>query len=459
MDGMVIDRLRATLDGWVTLPGDASYDVERTTFNATIDRRPAAIVRAKSDNDVVSAIEAANELGLPIAVRGGGHNVAGHAVADGALVVDLRDQRSVSIDPVRRVARVEGGTQWDDLDAAAWAHGLAVVGGTFGDTGVAGLTLGGGIGWLIGTQGLTCDNLIRAEVVTSNGERVVAGPDGDPELLWALRGGGGNFGVVTSFEFRLAEPGPIVGGTIAYPIGDVELILETVSNVMAAAPDQLEIMVDIRVHDAAAAPDAASEVEIGIAWTGPRRDLDELLRPMHRLSVVRDEVTLHSYPEVQAMYGRLPFGLRHYWKGHFLRSLDQPVIRGIVDSLDAPRGARGVILLEPIHGAARTEPEGGAAFGQRGATWNASAIAVWEDAADDPAQIAWARASADRLGVGSLSGAGYANYSPVDETAERIRLAFGPERYARLQAVKRRYDPENRFRFNQNIAPGSDGAG
>ena len=460
MDGQAIDRLRRTLDGWVTLPVDASYDAERTTFNATIDRRPAAIVRAHGTDDVVAAVRAAGELGLPIAVRGGGHNVAGHAVADGALVVDLRDQRSVSIDPARLVARVEGGAQWEDLDGAAWAHGLAVVGGTFGDTGVAGLTLGGGIGWLIGTQGLTCDNLIRAEVVTASGERVVAGPDGDPELLWALRGGGGNFGVVTAFEFRVRPVGPMVGGSVHYPVSEVENVLATAAEVMATAPDELELMVDIGVRAAGAPPSAEPEVEVGIAWQGSEADLETHLRPLREgLPVLVDNVGVMGYPGVQDIYGRLPFGLRHYWKGHFLRSLDDAVIGAVADSVAAPRGARGVILLEAIHGAALHEPEGGAAFGQRQATWNGSAIGMWEDEADDAAQIAWARATADRLGVNSVSGAGYANYSPVDETDERIKLAFGPERYARLQAVKRRYDPENLFRFNQNIAPGSGGAG
>jgi FAD/FMN-containing dehydrogenase len=381
-------------------------------------------------------------------------------VADGALVVDLRDQRSVSVDPVRRVARVEGGAQWVDLDMAAWEHGLAVVGGTFGDTGVAGLALGGGIGWLIGTQGLTCDNLIRAEIVTAGGERVVAGPDGDPELLWALRGGGGNFVVVTAFEFRLAPVGPLVGGSVHYPIGAVEGVLETVAEVMATAPDELEIMVDIGVRAANAPPDAEAVVELGVAWQGLEADLETHLLPLRgRLPVLADTVGVMGYPGVQDIYGRLPFGLRHYWKGHFLRSLDDSVIGAVSDSIAAPRGARGVILLEAIHGAARHEPEGGAAFGQRGATWNGSAIGTWEDEADDAAHVAWARATADRLGVNSMSGAGYANYSPVDETDDRIRLAFGPERYSRLQAVKRRYDPENRFRFNQNVAPGPGGAG
>lgn len=454
MDGSVIEQLRRTLDGWVTTPTATDYNAERTTFNATIDRRPALIVRARSTNDVVAAVRAANELGLPIAVRGGGHNVAGHAVADGALVIDLRDQRLVSVDPVRRAARVAGGAQWDDVDAATWAHGLAVVGGTFGDTGVAGLTLGGGIGWLIGTQGLTCDNLVRAEVVTASGEQVVAGADGDPELLWALRGAGGNFGVVTMLEFSLAEPGPIIGGNVGYPINETEHVLGTLAEVMNAAPDQLEIMVDVRIHDNAVTPDAPSQVELGVAWTGSSGDLDQLLRPLRDgPTVLSDDVAPVTYLQLQAMNGRLPFGLRHYWKGHFLLALDDAVIGGVIDSLAAAPGARGLILLEPIHGAARTEPEGGAAFGQRLAGWNGSALAVWEHEANDADQINWARATADRLGAGSLTGAGYANYSPVDETAERIRLAFGPDRYARLQTVKRRYDPENRFRFNLNIAP------
>ncbi len=206
MEKFIVDRLRESLPGQVTTAMDPEYDLHRSTFNATVQRRPAIIVRIRNVGDVVAAVVAATDLGLPIAVRGGGHSVAGHGMADAALVVDLRDQRTVTVDPRTGIVRVAGGAQWDDLDAAAWAHHLAVVGGTFGDTGVAGLTLGGGIGWLLPQQGFTCDRLIRAEVVTADGERVIAGPDGDPELLWALRGGGGNFGVVTAFEFQASDP-------------------------------------------------------------------------------------------------------------------------------------------------------------------------------------------------------------------------------------------------------------
>ncbi len=456
MDRTMFAELGRKLDGWVTTPEDPDYDAERATFNATIQRRPAAIVRARSTNDIVAAIRTASELGLPIAVRGGGHNVAGHAVADGALVIDLRDQRAVTVDPGAGLARVEGGAQWDDVDAAAWAHHLAVVGGTFGDTGVGGLTLGGGIGWLLGTQGLTCDNLVRAEVLTATGERVVAGPDGDPELLWALRGGGGNFGVVTTFEFRLTDPGPLIGGHLRYPIGATERVLRRVAEVAEVAPDGLEMMIMVGAHDDAP-PNEPPEIRVDIAWTGDADEANRTLRPLRAdLPLLDDDLAPMTYLELQAMSGRLPFGLRHYWKGHFLQALDDSVVSGVVDSLAAPRAALGGILLESIHGAARREPEGGAAFGQRGANWNASALAIWEEARDDDRQIAWARATADRLGKRSLTGAGYANYAPVDETAERVRLAFGAARFDRLVAVKRRYDPDNRFRFNLNIPPGPD---
>jgi FAD/FMN-containing dehydrogenase len=454
-----IDQLRRELGTRVTTPQDAGYDAERATFNATVQRHPAVIVRAHSNDDVRTAILAANDLGLPIAVRGGGHNVAGHAVADGALVVDLRDLRTVTVDPTRRTARVAGGAQWDDVDAAAWAHGLTVVGGTFGDTGVAGLTLGGGIGWLMGTQGLTCDNLVRAELVTASGENVVAGPDGDPDLLWALRGGGGNFGVVTAFEFSLTDPGPIMGGYLDYPIGATEQVLERMASLAESAPDGLSVMTMVGIHDDARA-EVPSGVHVGIGWSGDPDEGARAIRPLRMdLPLVADGVGPMTYLELQAMNGRLPFGLRHYWKGHFLRALDDEVVSGVIDSLSAPRGARGGILLESIRGAARREPEGGTAFGMRTATWNASALAIWEDEIDDGEEIAWSRAVADRLGVQSLTGAGYANYAPVDETAERVRLAFGPERFERLVAVKRRYDPDNRFRFNLNILPGPVEAG
>jgi len=400
----------------------------------------------------VAAVVAGADLGLPIAIRGGGHSVAGHAMADGALVVDLRDLRSVTVDPATSTVRVQGGALWEDLDTAAWAHDLAVVGGTYGDTGVGGLALNGGIGWLSGVQGFTCDNIVRAELVTAAGERVVAGPDGDPDLLWALRGGGGNFGVVTSFEFRAIAPGPIVAGELSYPISAVKQVLRRMADVAATAPAGLELMAWIGRSDEGPAGD--QRLALGLCLPSQPDAAEAILRPLRAgMPTIEDDIRVRTYPEVQAMNGRLPFGLRHYWKGHFLKALDEPVIAGIVESMGAHPGGRGGILLESIRGAANVEPEGGAAFGQRAATWNASALAIWDDAALDDAQIIWARYTAEHLAVGSLTGAGYANYAPVDETTERVRLAFGTERFARLAATKARYDPGNQFRFNLNIAP------
>ena len=374
-------------------------------------------------------------------------------MADGALVVDLRDRRQVTVAPTQQIVRVAGGALWDDVDAALWAHHLAVVGGTFGDTGVAGLTLGGGIGWLSGIQGLTCDNLVRAELITAAGEKVVAGPDGDPDLLWALRGGGGNFGVVTSFEFRAIDPGPILAGNIEYPIGAVKQVLRQLAEVAATAPDALELMVWI--GPSGDGPDDALTVRVGVCWPGETALEPDALRALrHGLPVVSDGLGPMEYPDIQAMSGRMRFGMRHYWKGHFLRTLDEPVIGGIVKVMAVRPGGHSGILLETIRGRARVEPDGGAAFGQRAATWNASALAIWEDPELDDAQISWGRLAAEHLAVGSLSGAGYGNYAPVDETIERNRLAFGTERFARLSRIKSRYDPGNLFRFNQNIAPG-----
>jgi FAD/FMN-containing dehydrogenase len=453
MEQFAVDRLRDSLHERVTTPDHPDYDTARTTFNATVQRRPAVIVRVRDDDDVVAAVVAANDLGLPIAVRGGGHSVAGHAMADGALVVDMRDRRKVTVDPATRIVRVEGGALWEDVDTAAWRHHLAVVGGTVVDTGVGGLTLGGGIGWLSGLAGFTCDNLVRAELVTAAGEKVVAGPDGDPDLLWALRGGGGNFGVVTTFEFRAIDPGPILAGYIHCPVSAVKQVLRQLASLAESAPPALELTAQIGPHEEVVA-DGLS-VRVGVCWPGDVAEGTEVLRPLRAaLPAISDTVGPMEYPAVQDMSGRLTFGLRHYWKGHFLRTLDESMITAIVDSLAARPASHSFILLESIRGQAHIEPEGGAAFGQRAATWNASALGVWDDPTLDDSTIAWTRATADRLGAGSLTGAGYANYAPVDESIERVRLAFGTERFARLAAIKARYDPGNAFRFNLNIAPG-----
>jgi FAD/FMN-containing dehydrogenase len=450
------------IDGWVTGPDDEGYDDARQTFNGTIDRRPAAIVRCRSTADVVAAIRSARSAGLPIAIRGGGHGVAGHAVADGALVVDLRDLRRVDVDPERRIARAEGGAQWIDVDTATTAHGLATTGGTFGDTGVGGLTLTGGIGFLMGTAGLTCDNLIGATVVTPDGSIVVAGDDGDPDLLWALRGGGGNFGVVTEFRFALHRLGPIQLGSILVRLEHAHEALAAAAALAREAPPELVLFVlgptfegegDVPVDVTTAEP----MIRIAVVYQGSPEAAEATIRPFRAVTSAHGPLGPATYADIQAGGGIMPFGLRHYWKGHFVRDLDARASEAIVDGLATTPPGMSFMLIEAITGQARIEPVGGAAFGQREARWNVSALGIWEDSADDDHRIGWVRRVTDSLRSSSLSGAGYGNYAPVDETAERVRAAFGPERFERLARIKARYDPDNVFRFNHNIPPAAGG--
>jgi FAD/FMN-containing dehydrogenase len=416
-------------------------------FNATIDRHPALIAQCRDTAEVVAATRLAADAGLPIAIRGGGHSVAGHSVADGALVIDLRQMRGVTMDPA--TVTVQGGALWQDVDPVTVAAGRGFPGGTFVDTGVGGLTLGGGIGWLMPLAGFTCDNLVGAEVVTADGTVVTAGPDGDPDLLWGLRGGGGNFGVVTSFTFRHIPIGPMFGGVVRFPASAARLVWHRVEDILGEWPTAL--LPTLTAHRD---PDLGATVSflVGIV---DGSDAEAIARVLRRdLPTIEDDLRPRTYLDLQALAGELPFGLRHYWKGHFLRALDEDLFLALVGAAlepDAPPDA--FLLLEGIVGAGRVEPEGGAAFGQRAARWNASAIAIWESEADDERGIRWARRTTDLMNPASLTGAGYVNYSPVDESADRVRAAYGDERWRRLVAVKRRYDPGNVFRFNHNIQP------
>jgi FAD/FMN-containing dehydrogenase len=430
-------------------PGDAGFDEARTCFNGMLDRRPAAIVPCMSTDDIVEGVRAARAAGLPIAVRGGGHSVAGHGIADDALVISLAGMRTVEVDPAARLAHAGGGSQWEDVDKATTAHGLAVPGGTFVDTGIGGLTLGGGLGWLMPVAGLTCDNLVEAEVVTADGSVVIAGGTGDPELLWALRGGGGNFGVVSRFTYRLTPLMPIIGGRIRYRAADAGAMLDRVKAVLDAHPTSMMPVVSARRD-----PEMGDIVGVlfGIV---DGSDPDPILAGLRDgIDTLLEEVGPLTYAELQMYTGILPFGLRHYWKGHFIRDLDTDLFEALVREATGP-GVVGesFLMIEGLTGAARTEPAGGAAFGQRAARWNASALGIWTSPNDDEAGIGWARRIASMLEPASLSGGGYVNYSPADETAERVQAAYGNERWERLVEVKRRYDPDNVFRFNHNIRP------
>jgi FAD/FMN-containing dehydrogenase len=439
-----ITDLRQRHRGPVIGPDDAGYDPARITFNGMIDRRPELIARPLDVDDVVSAVRYAVDAGLPIAVRGGGHSVAGHCIGDGAVVVDLRLMRYVSVDPDGRTATCGAGALWEDLDPACLRHGLATPGGTFGDTGVAGLTLGGGIGHLIGLHGLTLDNLLSATVVTADGEVVRASDEENSDLFWALRGGGGNFGVVTDFTFRLHPVGLLFAGQLAYRTEDALEVVTKWRELMARAPDELACFAFI----ARSAVTGEEGAMIAVAHFGDPGDgaIDELLDDP---APVANTLRPLYYAELQDMFGRMPFGLRNYWSGRFLRELPDELIQLSADYLGP--GTLGSIMFEPIYGAAARVAPDATAFAGREARYNATFLSVWQDAADDERSIEAARGFSAALAPWATGG-GYINYAS-EAVGDGMLSEYGTERFARLREVKRRYDPDNRFRFNHNISP------
>lgn len=445
-----MQELRGAIRGSLITPAHPEYDEARATFNAVIDRRPALIVRCAGVDDVVRSLAYARTRSLPVAIRGGGHNVAGHAVCDDGLVIDLKDMHAVTVDAARSTARAEGGTTWAEFDAATQRHGLATPGGTFGTTGIAGLTLGGGIGHLMGSYGLSCDNLISAEVVTPAGDVLTANADVNTDLFWALRGGGGNFGVVTSFEYRMHRVSTVLGGLVIYPFAQAREVLRLLRELSTDGPDELTCMITLTSD-----PQSREKVvALAVCFNGPvDRGMPFIERIRSALPASHFDLRPRSYVEMQSVYPDLPFGLRHYWKGHFVRDLTDELIERTVEHFAMRRGKIGAILVEPLHGAARRVPADATAFSQREARYNVSALSVWEDPDTDAEEIAWARAYAGAAERYSVTGGGYLNYMAHDEPAERVRAAYGPAKFERLRELKRRYDPTNMLRFNQNIPP------
>jgi len=410
-----------------------------------LDRRPAFVTRPLDVPDVVAAVEFAAEQELPVSVRGGGHGVAGLCVGDGSVVVDLRLLRDVQVDPSAMTAVCEGGAVWDDVDPRCQRHGLATPGGTFGDTGIAGLTLGGGIGHLAPLHGLTLDNLLGATVVTADGSVVRASDEENAELFWALRGGGGNFGVVVDFTYRLHPVDRLLGGLLVYRLEDAAPVIAAWRDLMTSAPD--ELMCAAIVSRSPLGDRAA----VSVAYFGDADEGRGLIQPLLDVATPSvDAVRPMYYAELQDIFGRMPFGLRQYWSGRFLRELSDDVIELTARHLGT--GAEsGTILLERLSGVAARVPSDATAFAGREASYNATCIAFWEDPARDEHQIAMARAYSAGLAPWTLGG-GYLNYAS-ESAGQSLETEFGAARFARLQAVKRAFDPSNVFRFNHNISP------
>jgi len=442
--------LAKSLRGRLLSPNSPGYDQARSVWNAMIDRRPALIVQALGAADVVAAVTYARESGLMLSVRGGGHNVSGNAVIDGGVMIDLSPMRWVRVDPGRKTVQVGPGALWEDVDAETQAFGMATTGGVVATTGVAGLTLGGGLGWLQGKFGLACDNLIAADLVTADGRLVKANAEENADLFWGLRGGGGNFGVVTAFEFRVHEVGELYGGFVAHPLDRARESFAFWSTFAADAPDALTTQFGL-----AAAPDGAKICKIFICFNGPRSEAERVLRPLRQFGEpVLDDLKPMSYQDVQNIFTPgFPTGRRSYWKSHFVERLEADAIDILADGYAASPAPSGGIVIEYLGGqAARIEPDA-TAFAHRHARFNLLIAAIWDDPAQDEMRKTWSRSLWEATRRYS-SGSSYVNYLDADDAgSERVKGAYSAEAFAKLIALKRKYDPQNVFRMNQNIAP------
>ncbi|MBI2776834.1 MAG: FAD-binding oxidoreductase [Chloroflexi bacterium] len=450
---MTIDALAGSLPartrGPVITPDHRLYDSARALFNGMLDRRPRLIFRPADTDDLAAAVRCAAESDVAIAVRGGGHSVAGHSMPDDGFVIDLSRWRSATVDPERRIADAEGGCLLMDLDAATAGYGLAAPSGTFFDTGIGGLTLGVGISHIIASEGFGCDALIGAELVTADGRVVDVDEATQPDLLWALRGGGGNFGIVTRFRYRLTPIQQMYSGSLSYRGPAVGEVLARLFELDAAASDELVTQAIVFWS----AEDGGPIVRVNVDWRGEPDDGDAAIREL-RDDPVPFQTNLRpmTWLQAQARFTPIPFGLRHYWKGHLVGEASAGLADAILTAAEGS-GDDGFILVELIHGAAHRIPEDSAAFGGRRAVANVTALSIWREAGGDEAGIEWGRRAAQLFEPWSLSGGGYLNYPEVDQTAARVAAAFGPERFARLREVKRTWDPDNRFRHNANIVP------
>jgi FAD/FMN-containing dehydrogenase len=441
--------------GRVISPGDEGYDDARKVFNAMIDRKPGVIVQCSETGDVVAAVNYARENQLDVAVRGGGHSVPGFGTCDDGVVIDLAGMRAVQVDPERRTARAGGGTTWGVFNDATHAHGLATTGGVVSTTGVGGLTLGGGIGYLARGVGLSCDNLISAEVVTADGSVVTASEQENEDLFWALRGGGGNFGVVTSFEFRLHPVTEIYGGPIFFDLEDAGTVLRTYREFIADAPEQFGGFPAFQIAPPLPFIPEKRHGETMLAfvtcWAGPVDEGERALQPLREAApIVAEHVGVMPYPALNSAFDALypPGGLQHYWKANFVSELTDEAIQAHLDHGRQVPVVNSTVHIYPINGECHRVPADATAFAYRDATFATVIAGMWPDPADNEANIKWVRDYYDATAPLSEEG-GYVNFMS-DDDQDRVKANYRGN-YERLVDVKRKYDPDNLFHLNQNI--------
>lgn len=451
----VVAALCASVRGSVLLPGNEGYQAARTVWNAMIDRHPALIVRAAGVADVIASVNFARENALLFSVRGGGHNVTGSAVCDDGLMLDMSGMKGIRVDPERQTVRAEAGCLWSDLDHETQAFGLAVTGGQASDTGIAGLTLGGGVGQLMRLCGATVDNLLSVDLVTADGRLLTVSADRHPDLFWAVRGGGGNFGVVTSFEYRLHPVGPIIlGGMLLYPADQAADLLRFYRDWMADAPDELNVTVAaVTAPPAPFVPESLRlqpAIGVLICYVGDIEAGQRLVAPLREaFSPAVDLVGPMPYTVHQRlMDASTPWGQHVFLKSANLTALSDDVINIVVRYATQPTSPMSFVAFNSWGGAISRVPENATAFGHRDSTFSIYIFTIWPDPSDSDRHVAWARAFHTALRP-------YMNGIYVNELGqdERVHEAYRPATYARLVEVKNRYDPTNFFRMNQNIKP------
>ncbi len=453
-----LPELKAGLRGALILPGEAAYESARRVWNGMIDRRPGAIARCAGVGDVVQAVKFARAHGVPVAVRGGGHNVAGNAVCDGGLVIDLSGMKGVRVDLDAKTAWAQAGVLWGELDRETQAFGLATTGGLVTSTGIAGFTLGGGIGWLMRSYGLACDNLLSVDVVTADGTVLRASEKENPELFWGLRGGGGNLGIATAFEFRLHPVGPTVLGGLVLHAGDrARDFLRFYSDFVARSPEALTTM--FVLITAPPAPFFPKEIHgkpavgLVLCYNGPVAEGERAVKAIREWGrPVVDLIAPMPYLALQAMFDPLNQpGSLNYWKSHYLGPLNGDAIEAIVKVSEGMRSPLSEVHVQHLQGAVAREPAGGTAFGNRDATFVLNLIAKWTEPKDTDANVRWCRTAWEAMRPFATGGV-YVNFL-ADTTAEMVKASYGARTYERLAALKARYDPTNFFRLNHNIAP------
>lgn len=445
-----ISALRSGLRGPVLLAGDEGYEAARRVWNGNVDRRPAVIVRCMNASDVEQAVDFARTRSLLVSIRGGGHSAPGYGTNDGGLVIDLSAMKAISVDPARRMARAEGGVLWREFDAATQVHGLATTGGTVSNTGIGGLTLGGGLGWLGGKHGLSIDNLLSAEVVTADGQLRKASAEEHPDLFWALRGGGGNFGVVTAFEYQLHPVSEVLGGMVLYPLEQATAVLRFYRDFCPTLPDEAEAYAALLTS-----PEGVPVAALLLGYNGPVDQGEKILAPARRFGTpLADLVAPMPYVARQSMLD-VPFaehGLHRYWRSAFTEHIPDALIDELVAAAAKFSSPLSSLILFYLHGAGARVPATSTAFSARRVQWDFDAIGQWAEGTQSPTHIAWVRDTWKRVEP-HLKGSVYINHVAADDLPEKVRASFG-DNYQRLRQLKTRFDPTNLFRMNANIPPG-----